>query len=334
MNKYKLNKMLLSGSGALAYRWRNLSPGLYVFNYHRIGDSTTTAFDPNVFSCDEAHFDAQLETIARRFRVLNVGELLELIESGASVTEPLAMITFDDGYEDNYSKAFPILAARNLSAVFFLPTNFIGTANVPWWDAVAWLVRNTNERTLTLPDIGEPVRVDGNDVARTIREVLRWFKDHPNTSSSEKLNELAAACHCELDAEAASTLFMTWEQAREMREAGMDIGSHTQSHQILSDLTLDAQKEELAKSKSILEKELGTEVSVLAYPVGGLDSYTRETANLVRDCGYRAAFKFTKGGGYNPDPKTNPFDLARIPVENQATPTDIKMSTIAAPGTN
>lgn len=331
MNKYKLKKILLAGSGALAFRWHFLSPGLYVFNYHRIGDSSTTAFDPNVFSCDEEHFDAQLETIAARFRVINVSELLELIEGGATVTEPLAMITFDDGYEDNYSKAFPLLAARGLPAVFFLPTNFIGTANIPWWDAVAWLVRNTAERILQLRGLSEPIMVETADVAHTIRQVLRWFKDHPNTSSIEKLKELAVVCNCELDAEAASTLFMTWDQAREMRDAGMDIGSHTQSHQILSDLALDEQREELARSKSKLETEIGAEVSVLAYPVGGLDSYTCATTRLARDCGYRAAFNFTKGGGYNLGPSGNPFDLARIPVENQATPTDIKMSTTTVP---
>ncbi len=117
MNKYTLKKMLLAGSGALALRWRFLSPGLYVFNYHRIGDSSITAFDPNVFSCDEEHFDAHLKLIASRFRVINTSELLELIESGARITEHLAMITFDDGYADNYSKAFPLLAARDLPAV-------------------------------------------------------------------------------------------------------------------------------------------------------------------------------------------------------------------------
>jgi peptidoglycan/xylan/chitin deacetylase (PgdA/CDA1 family) len=329
--KYKLKKMLLSGSGALALRWRFLSPGLYVFNYHRIGDSSATVFDPNVFSCDEEHFDAQLETIAARFRVINSSELLELIEGGAGITEPLAMISFDDGYEDNYSKAFPLLAARNLPAIFFLPTNFIGTANIPWWDAVAWLVRNTDENILQLRGLGEPITVETVDIARSIRQVLRWFKGRPNTSSIEKLEELAVACNCELEADAASALFMTWDQAREMLNAGMDIGSHTLSHQILSDLNLDEQREELSRSKSILETEIGSEVSVLAYPAGGLDSYTRETARLARGCGYRAAFNFTKGGGYNPDPKANPFDLARIPVENQATPTDIKMSALAVP---
>ena len=324
--------MLLSGSGALAMRWRFLSPGIYVFNYHRIGDSSKTAFDSNVFSCDEEHFETHLEIIAARFRVINASELLDLIERGAAVTEPLAMITFDDGYEDNYSKAFPLLTARGLTAVFFLPTNFIGKANVPWWDAIAWLVRNTDERILQLRDLAAPIPIEKSNIAHSIRQVLRWFKDNAAATSIEKLDELEAACNCELDTSVAATLFMTWDQVREMRSAGMDIGSHTQSHQILSDLTLDEQREELARSKSILETEIGAEVSVLAYPVGGLDSYTHETTRIVRDCGYRAAFNFTKGGGYNPDPKANPFELARIPVENQATPTDIKMSTIAVPG--
>lgn len=322
--------MLLAGSGALALRWRYLSPGVYVFNYHRIGDSSKTAFDPNVFSCDEQHFEAHLKLIGSRFRVIDASALLDLVVSEEKVTEPIAMITFDDGYEDNYSKAFPILAAHGMTAIFFLPTNFIGKENVPWWDAIAWLVRNTNERILRLRGLDEPITIVTVNIAHSIRQVLRWFKDYASATSAEKLDELEAACKCKLDTDVASTLFMSWDQAREMQKAGMDIGSHTQSHQILSDMGLDQQREELMKSKRILESELGAEVSVLAYPVGGLDSYTRETTQLVRECGYRAAFNFTKGGGYNPEPSRNLFDLARIPVENQASPIDIQMSTITA----
>jgi len=328
--KYKIKKMILAGSGALALRWRSLPPGLYVFNYHRIGDSSKTDFDPNVFSCDEEHFEAQLDIIASKFRVINVQQLLELIDIGGEILEPLAMITFDDGYSDNYTKAFPILASKGMSAIFFLPTNFIGTANTPWWDAVAWLVKNTDEQKLQLPNLSKPIIVDASDVARTIRLVLRWFKDQPNSTPSEKLQQLVKACNCELDAEAASTLFMSWENVREMQEAGMDIGSHTQSHQILSELSTEDQRIELASSKKILEDAIGSSISVLAYPVGGLDSYTRETSQIAKDCGYRAAFNFTKGGGYNVKLGGNQYDLARIPVENQASPTDIKMSTIAA----
>ncbi len=192
-------------------------------------------------------------------------------------------------------------------------------------------MRNTAEHSIQLRGLEEFILIDTADIAHTIRKVLRWFKDHPDTSSIEKINELAEVCNCELDAGAASTLFMTWDQAREMHNAGMDIGSHTRSHQILAHLSLDEQREELEGSRSILETELGAEVSVLAYPVGGLDAYTRDTTRLVHECGYRAAFNFIKGGGYNSYPRVNPFDLVRIAVEDQATCTDFKMSTTAVP---
>lgn len=334
MNKYLIKKLLLAGTGVLNRRWRSLSPGLYVFNYHRIGDSSKTAFDPNVFSCDEAHFDLQLELIASRFKVINVSQLLELIDSGKTVSEHLAMITFDDGYADNYSKAFPLLMARKLPALFFLPTNFIGTKKIPWWDEVAWLVRNTGKQTLQLPQITEPFTINQANISGSIRTVLRWFKDNSDTSLEEKLQLLRSACDCELDAQAAATLFMSWENAREMIAGGMDIGSHTKSHQILSHLSAEEQRQELAGSKEILEAATGSSINVLAYPVGGLDSYTRETVDIAHACGYRAAFNFIKGSGYNTNPAGHPFDLARIPVENQALPIDVKMSTIAAPRVN
>ena len=121
LSSYTLARAVLGRSGILDDIWRGLAPGVYIFNYHRIGDSTKTDFDPNVYSCDEAHFFAQVEFIARRFRVIGIRDLIEGVLGKGSATEPLAMITFDDGYRDNFTAAFPILKAAGVPAVFFIP---------------------------------------------------------------------------------------------------------------------------------------------------------------------------------------------------------------------
>ena len=75
-------------------------------------------------------------------------------------------------------------------------------------------------------------------------------------------------------------------------------------------------------------------IIVLAIPLQRLRSecFAREITRFVRDYGYRAALNFTKGGSYKRAPRMNPFDLERIPVENQDTSIDIEMPTIAVPG--
>jgi peptidoglycan/xylan/chitin deacetylase (PgdA/CDA1 family) len=51
------------------------------------------------------------------------------------------LLTFDDGCRDNYDLAFPILRSHGVQGVFFLPTAFIGTDAIAWWDEIANLIQ-------------------------------------------------------------------------------------------------------------------------------------------------------------------------------------------------
>lgn len=321
MNRYQLKRTLLSSSGLLGYAWAHLRGGVYVFNYHRIGDARKTAFDPNVFSSDEAHFARQIELLKARFRIIDVRRLLDLIESGETVREPLAMITFDDGYRDNYEVAFPILRSMQVPAVFFLPSSYVGSQVVPWWDEIAWLIRKTERRTLDLPWLQNQGVPDG-DRGLFIRAVLTAFK-RSSLGIDVKLDQVRGATGGQVDLAARAGLFMTWDQAREMRAGGMDIGSHTHSHRILGHLAPEEQAAELASSKALIEKELGEVIHTLAYPVGGPGTYTDTTLSLAKQCGYEAAFNFRPG--VNDKPARQPFDLHRLAVESNAGPDDLRL---------
>ena len=150
MNRFSIQRNILRATGILDYLWKKITPGLYVFNYHRIGNPDDTPFDPNIYSCDEIHFAKQVAAINARFKVITVRELLEIIVSGKPLQEPMAMITFDDGYRGNYENAFPILRSENVTGVFFLPTSYISFDHVPWWDEIAWLIKNTRHSKIKL----------------------------------------------------------------------------------------------------------------------------------------------------------------------------------------
>jgi peptidoglycan/xylan/chitin deacetylase (PgdA/CDA1 family) len=321
MNRYALKRNLLSSSGLLAYAWAHLRGGIYVFNYHRIGDARTTDFDPNVFSSDELHFSQQIRVLKSRFRIIDVKGLLDIIDAGDSVRAPLAMITFDDGYRDNYDVAFPILQSMQVPAVFFVPSSYIGSDIVPWWDEVAWLIRRTEQRTLDVPWLQNQAVLSG-DRGPFIRLVLTAFK-RSELSIDAKLEQVRAATGCRIDLAARAGLFMTWDHVRQMRAAGMDIGSHTHSHRILGHLGPGEQEAELATAKAMIEKELGEPIHTLAFPVGGPGTYTSTTQALAKQCGYKAAFNFRPG--VNDKPASQPFDLHRLAVEGNAGPDDIRL---------
>jgi peptidoglycan/xylan/chitin deacetylase (PgdA/CDA1 family) len=328
MNRYSLKRDVLRATGMLDYLWKKLTPGLYVFNYHRIGNPDETPFDPNIYSCDEIHFARQVAAINDRFRIINLKGLLEILAAGQALREPLAMLTFDDGYRGNYENAFPILRAANVPGIFFLPTSYIGADHVPWWDEIAWLIKNTKHKELKLPGSNQIVPIDLQNIKLTIRTVLTQMKYGPDIPLAEKIRHMRVACGCEMPLE-NSNLFMTWEQTAEMHQGGMDIGSHGHSHEILASLSAEEQRAELMLSKSLIEEHIKVPVEALAYPVGGRPTYTEETCRIARECGYKVAFNFVPG--YNQNPCSTPFELLRIPVEDNWESYDLKYSAIFAP---
>lgn len=105
---------------------------------------------------------------------------------------------------------------------------------------------------------------------------------------------------------------MTWEELRELRAAGIAVGSHTLTHRRLAALPLEEQRREVSESKAMLEDALGEPVAAFAYPFGSALDYTRETVELVANAGYRTAVSNRYG---TPDTKDTPFELKRIWVD-------------------
>src|SRR5262245_45662719 len=123
-------------------------PGLVVFTYHRIAEPGADPYYDPVISATPASFRAQIGEIGRRMRVLTLAEAMERIASGGPWQEPAALITFDDGYRDNFDVAAPILRDRGIPATFFLPTAFLEAPRLPWWDKVACIIKQTRMRRL------------------------------------------------------------------------------------------------------------------------------------------------------------------------------------------
>ena len=106
---------------------------------------------------------------------------------------------------------------------------------------------------------------------------------------------------------------MSWDELRELADAGMRIGSHTHTHQILAQLSEAEQRHELGRSRELLESHMKTPAQSISYPVGEVDKFTETTKRLCRELGYKAGFSFY--GGINRSGQTDPLDIKRIGTE-------------------
>ena len=170
---------------------------------------------------------------------------------------------------------------------------YAGTNIVPWWDEIAYLVRNTQKQRLALT-VPVPFEITlAEDREAAIHAVLKHYKRSDNHDGEQFLAELRAQAECAIPS--TDRRFLNWEEAREMQAGGMTIGSHTATHRILSQLTPEEQTVELAQSKQEIEKQLGVEVSTLAYPVGTRGAFDETTQKIALQAGYKMCFSFYNG---------------------------------------
>ncbi len=291
---------------------------LLVLNYHRIGRCEESELDRQVFSADTEGFDEQLRIIKRQSDLLHPMEAFDLIRRGLPLKRPAVMITFDDGYLDNYTEALPVLKANGVSACFFLVTGYLDDPyQVTWWDKIAYLVRQCAGDTieLTEPRLFRRYVHNGN-VDDVINELLAIYRDEA-PDEERFLAQLAANAGIEFNS-LAERPFMNWSEARSMLDQGMVLGLHTHTHRILSRLDEDGQRFELSHSKVRMTEQLGVSCDVLAYPVGTTSAFNATTKRLVKEAGYRCAFSF--GSGTNAPGAVDPFDVKRVALPSFASP--------------
>ena len=235
---------------------------------------------------DAARFDRILSFIASNFHVLPLADAAAQLKAGR-LPAAAACITFDDGYQDNYTIAAPILRRHGLTATFFIATGFIGGGRM-WNDTVIEAVRGAAPGELDWRDLGLGLYRLGDAASR-----VSAYGD-----ALTRLKHLEPAVRAERTAEIAhrgglssrSDLMMTREQVVSLREQGMTIGGHTRSHPILRCLPAEQARAEIEGGRDELAAWLGEAPAVFAYPNGrpGRD-YDDRDVDLVRRAGFRAA---------------------------------------------
>jgi peptidoglycan/xylan/chitin deacetylase (PgdA/CDA1 family) len=298
--------------------WR---PGLLVLTYHRIAEPGADCFYDPVISATPESFRTQLEWLRRQIRLVTIDELINRLENGSAWREPVAALTFDDGYRDNLEVAAPILRELRVPATFFIPTAFLESPRLPWWDHIAYVFKKTRVQTFALArDPGRdtpPLTIDLGVTSRSeaITMVIRAFLTGMISDERWFLNQLQTQAEVNFDdGDLGRTLFMSWNDVRQLvrPDQGLAVGSHTHSHQKLAGLDETTQREELVTSKHLLEAHLGCEVKALAYPYGWPGTYTAHTKSLTAQAGYRLAF--TSREGCNQAGTLDPYEINRLGV--------------------
>jgi peptidoglycan/xylan/chitin deacetylase (PgdA/CDA1 family) len=290
--------------------------GVLGLNYHRIGVAGRSPFDWGLWSAAVDEFDAQVRWLKSRFDVIGADDLPDALarRRGRHV-----LVTFDDGYRDNYTAAFPVLKRHRVPATFFIATGFIDRPRLAWWDEIAWMARTSQKAEIDLrPWLPAPVSFDEPDRERAVRALLVGYKALPAAATDDYLGALGEAAGTgRCDPSAAAGMWMTWDMIREMRAAGMSVGGHTVNHPVLAQMPRAAQLEEIVGCGRRLEAELREPMRSFSYPVGYPAAFNADTRDCLREAGVRFAFSYY--GGVRSFDEWDDYDIRRLAVESYTT---------------
>ena len=265
-------------------------PLLTILIYHRVMRVPDPLRPGEAFA---ETFERQMAFLARHFSVLPLIEAVAALRSG-TLPRRACCITFDDGYADNLTVAEPILARYHLPATVFVATAYLDGGRM-FNDSVIELVARVQGDVLDLRGLGlgsHPLAtMEGKRDA--INDLLVRLKFLGLKERASLVDQMIEASGC---GPLPQNLMLTSAQLRELSVRGVDIGGHTDAHAVLSTLSVDVAREEIAKGKARIESIVDKPVRTFAYPNGlpGRDFDAAHVA-LVREFGFAAAVTTSYG---------------------------------------
>lgn len=290
--------------------------GGVILTYHSINDvSVNLIHTPNIVSTE--NFEKQIKYLSAKKKVVSLDELVTNIQKGIKIPKGSVVVTFDDGYKDNYLNAYPILKKYNIPATTFLATNYIDSNNMKWDDELSYKIKTSKCESLILKTANSMrYNLKGKKgKEKVINDLIKLLFESSNKKREEHLLELHNNLNVKLPEQAAKNTMLSWENVRTMaHESNISFGTHTCSHNKLTNISLEEAREEIAKSKQIIENEIGEKISFFSYPYGIKNCYNDQIKHLLRENGFICAV--TANYGKN-NSNNDIFELKRIRVKNE-----------------
>lgn len=287
---------------------------ILILAYHAISDF------PNYLDMfmSVSKFSSQIRYLKNHYEVIAIGEAVELIASQAPVHGDKIVITFDDGYQDNFDHGYPILREYGVPATIFLVTQNIDTCQPTFVSSVALIFENTVQSVLDLREYGLNRYLLDSRGAK--EKALSGIDEYSKKLKPSERNELLHALAEKLgpfpgDTNILEQKMLTWNEVKEMSNNGVTFGAHTVTHPFLSGLTAEEIGKEIEQSRRIIEEMIAMPVLFFAYPYGGKKSINAIAVKVVKESGFKAAFVLFR----NEMVRENLYTLGRVMVSNAMT---------------
>jgi peptidoglycan/xylan/chitin deacetylase (PgdA/CDA1 family) len=248
--------------------------------------------------------------------VVPLERLVKELQAGQLPLGQTVALTFDDGYKDNYTQAFPIMQQHGLTATFFLATGYIGSHKSKWDDALSLLLASTPSLEIELEIDNQKIILSllhNHDKQKALSILIKRLRVLNNIERERILTSLVSK-YASSEFRNLSNIMLSWEDVQTMVKAEMTFGAHTINHVSLASLDNECVTQEIIGSKQAVEMGTKRPVTCFSYPYGKSQDFSVATQAILQ------AHDFTCGvtsiSGINTLGQ-DPFALKRIAINNE-----------------
>lgn len=274
---------------------------LNICMYHYIRDLCHSRY-PEIKGLDVRLFRKQCLFFKENFKVVRMEQVIEAVKGGTTLPENALLLTFDDGYVDNYTYALPILEEFGFQGSFFIPGKTFTTHQLLDVNKIHYILASADINKL-IQDLFERMnfyrgkeydfpsnqelfeeyalanRFDGKETVFVKRILQNVLPESLRNQISSDLFEKYVGVSEEL---LAYELYMTSDQIMTMKRHGMYIGVHGYDHYWLGKLPKEKMEEDITKALEVMNEFIDNKEWVMNYPYG---SYNTDVISFIREQG-------------------------------------------------
>lgn len=289
--------------------------GLIVLAYHNVVKEEKN-FEFSGMEVEARIFKEQMKYLKKYFDFISLEHAMNYLDTTPEKIKNKVVITFDDGYLDNFEVAAPILKKYNIPATIFVTTEPIKNKSQIWGNAIWTVVTVSKKKVFQIEGVGQVNISTTKDKKRAVGRLKKKIKNFSLEKRDSLLSEIYEDLKA-LDKKENKSRFkmMTENQVKEISWLGVSIENHTASHPVVSCLNQKELEKEIDDANTFIKKCTGRESRYFAYPYGKKNDFSDDSKEILKKKKIKAAFTLIRGAN---DHNTDRYEMKRIPVKNVA----------------
>lgn len=258
---------------------------IFIITHHKV----SSMCDWHLQSLTVSELESQIKYILKTFKIISLEELTMSILDKKPIPRRAVAITFDDGYRDVYTNAFPIFKKYDIPMTIFLTVDPIEKRELFWFDKVSYVIWNTELKNIELDDFCHMKLENRKDRSVAVTKILYLLKKIPEEQKLFMIEKLIKNSDVYIPQYLGDDTVLSWEEIKEMSDFGINFGAHSMTHPILTKITTQHARYEVVQSKKKIEEKLKYQVTSFSYPNGLYKDINQEIIDIVRDAGFKSA---------------------------------------------